>query len=103
MMDGADPRRAPLPPIQAGGLEARLAATEADIDAAQALRYRVFYEERRAKPSPETAARRRDTDGFDAVCDHLLVIDRERPDLEGGVVGTYRAAAAAAPWPRETA
>lgn len=90
MMDGADPRRAPLTPIQAGGLEARLAATEADIDAAQALRYRVFYEERRAKPSPEAASRRRDTDGFDAVCDHLLVIDRERPDLEGGVVGTYR-------------
>ena len=67
-----------------------MAATAADIDAAQALRYRVFYEERQAKPSPETALRRRDMDSFDSVCDHLLVINHERPDLEGGVVGTYR-------------
>ncbi len=77
-------------PIVAGGLEARLATSEADIDAAQALRYRVFYEEMLARPTPETAARKRDVDDFDAVCDHLLVIDRDSSDPVGEVIGTYR-------------
>lgn len=79
-----------FPPIEAGELIARLAETEADIDAAQALRYRVFYDEMGAVPSAENLARQRDFDEFDSVCDHLLVISKERPDLPGGVVGTYR-------------
>ena len=78
------------PAILQGGLEARLAVSEEDIAAAQALRYRVFYEEMRAKASAETARLERDIDDFDAVCDHLLVIDPKRRDLAGGVVGTYR-------------
>ena len=49
--------------------------TAAEIDAAQALRYRVFYEEMGARPTPRWRARRRDFDEFDEVCDHLLVID----------------------------
>lgn len=73
-----------------GGLEARLARTVEDIEAAQSLRYRVFYDEMKARPSVETAALRRDADSFDAVCDHLLVVDPGRRDLPGGVVGTYR-------------
>lgn len=90
-MDGTEqPEKGALAPIIAGGLEARLAETEADIDAAQALRYRVFYEEMQARPTAQTAARKRDFDDFDAVCDHLVVIDRDRVDLPGGVVGTYR-------------
>ncbi len=78
-------------PVEAGPLCVRLAESAADIDAAQALRYRVFYEEMAAKPSPEAARLRRDADEFDAVCDHMLVIDRRREnDGTGGVVGTYR-------------
>ena len=77
-------------PIEAGNLTARLAQTPDDVDAAQALRYRVFYEEMRAVPSAEQRARRRDFDGFDPICDHLLVINNDRGDLPGGVVGTYR-------------
>lgn len=73
-----------------GGLTTRLAASAADIEAAQALRYRVFYDEMAAKPSAETAALKRDFDAYDTVCDHLLVIDPARTDLAGGVVGTYR-------------
>lgn len=73
-----------------GGLEARLAASQDDVEAAQALRYRVFYEEMKATPSAETAALERDADSFDDFCDHLLVIDPRRRDLPGGVVGTYR-------------
>lgn len=67
-------------------LQVRLAQGSDEIDAAQALRYRVFYDEMGARPSPEMAARRRDFDRFDDDCDHLLVIDHAR----GAVVGTYR-------------
>jgi putative hemolysin len=74
----------------ATGLEVRLAASSAEIDAAQRLRYRVFYEEMGAQPTPEMAADRRDFDEFDTVCDHLLVIDRDFPQAPLGVVGTYR-------------
>jgi putative hemolysin len=86
----ADTETAFFCPIESGGLIARLAESAADIDAAQALRYRVFYGERGAIPSVENIARQRDFDAFDAVCDHLLVISRERTYLPGGVVGTYR-------------
>ena len=75
-----------------GALEVRLAETESEIEAAQRLRYRVFYEEMSALPSPAMRDARRDFDRFDDVCDHLLVIDRSQVDEDGqpAVVGTYR-------------
>ena len=74
----------------AGMLEVRLARNAAEITAAQSLRFRVFYEEMAAKPSPEVAAARRDFDRFDDYCDHLLVIDRQLGDGPESIVGTYR-------------
>src|SRR5579872_1018602 len=76
--------------VVAGDFEVRLAATPAEIDAVQALRYRIFYEEMKAHPSPLMAARRRDFDDFDEVCDHLLVLDRRRGEGPESIVGTYR-------------
>jgi putative hemolysin len=76
--------------VRSGHLQVRLAETSADIDAAQALRYRVFYEEMGARPTSEMAAMRRDIDSFDEVADHLLVIDHAQGDGRGQVVGTYR-------------
>lgn len=76
--------------IHAGNLEARLARGAAEIDAAQALRYRVFYEEMSARPSDEMRSRRRDFDSHDECFDHLLVIDHDRPHPQDSVVGTYR-------------
>jgi len=73
-----------------GDAEIRLAASEAEVRAAQALRYRVFYDERGAKPSPEMAESRRDFDPFDDIADHLLVLDRARGSGPEAVVGTYR-------------
>jgi putative hemolysin len=61
-----------------GDLEARLAETEAEILAAQELRYRVFYGEMGAKPSAEMMRLGRDFDSFDPYCDHLIVVDRKR-------------------------
>lgn len=72
-------------------LETRLAGTEAEIIAAQKLRFRVFYEGMGAVPDPEFTEQKRDFDRFDAYCDHLLVIDRNREMLgQDYVVGTYR-------------
>src|SRR5689334_9726830 len=76
--------------VVAGDFEVRLAQTAEEIDAAQALRYRIFYEEMAAKPSPEMARLHRDFDAFDEVCDHLLVLDRRRGEGPEGIVGTYR-------------
>lgn len=79
-----------LPLLRAGNLEVRLASSAAEIDAAQALRYRVFYQEMAAHPTPETARARRDVDRFDAHCDHLLVIDHSHSTPAEYVIGTYR-------------
>lgn len=71
-------------------LAVRLAESQAEINASLSLRYRVFYEEMAAKPTPEMAKRRQDFDSFDEVCDHLLVLDHGGSDKDGEVVGTYR-------------
>lgn len=78
--------------IEAGRFTVRLAETEADVAAAQRLRYRVFCEEMGATPAPEDEACRRERDSFDPYFDHLLLIDNEtaNPDVEAGVVGVYR-------------
>jgi L-ornithine Nalpha-acyltransferase len=76
--------------IRSGDLEVRLAETAEEIDAAQALRFRVFYEEMGARATAEAAQSRRDRDRFDDYCDHLLVIDRSRSSGPDGIVGTYR-------------
>ena len=89
-----DPAQAPEvdPPLDivSGPLQVRLAATAADIDAAQALRYRIFYDTMGAQPSPAMGRARRDFDGYDQVCDHLLVLDHSRGSGAEAVVGTYR-------------
>lgn len=76
--------------VRAGSLEVRLAESQAEIDAALALRYRVFYDEMAARPTPEMAARKQDFDAFDPVCDHLMVFDRAIGPGPEAVVGTYR-------------
>jgi putative hemolysin len=76
--------------LQFRNLEVRLAESEADIGAAQSLRYRIFYEEWNARPTSKMAALRRDFDKFDEHCDHLLVIDRDRSNGAPYVIGTYR-------------
>ncbi len=76
--------------LRAGNLGLRLAENAAEIDAAQALRYRVFYEEMGARADAATRAARRDVDDFDAVADHLLVLDHDLGDGAEAVVGTYR-------------
>jgi putative hemolysin len=88
-------RRGPAPArigelrLVAGKLEVRLARTDAELTAAQRLRYEVFYEELSAKPSAEVAAARLDFDRYDQFCDHLIVLDHSGP-VANRVVGVYR-------------
>lgn len=80
-----------MEPLRFNNLQVRLAANAADIDAAQALRYRIFHEELGASQAPHDTSHQRDVDAFDDYCDHLLVIDLERGDaVSPCVVGTYR-------------
>lgn len=60
-----------------------LARTPADVRDAQELRYRVFAEELGARLPGRDGI---DCDGYDALCEHLLVREQET----GMVVGTYR-------------
>ena len=76
--------------LRGGNLGVRIATTAEEIDAVQALRFRVFYEEMGAVPSAEAARDHRDRDEFDAVADHLLVVDHAIGPGPEGVVGTYR-------------
>ena len=69
-------------------LSVRLATSAPEVIAAQRLRYKVFCEEMGADLHRHDG---RDVDDFDAVCDHLIVIDESL----GKVVGTYRIMA---PW-----
>lgn len=100
-MTELQPRRRNLPPRsfgQVGSLEVRLAESRDEVREAQALRYNVFYEEMSAVPSITARLRRRDEDPYDAICDHLLVIDHAPPTSASSwkrnrwpqVVGTYR-------------
>ena len=78
-----------------GSLEVRLARKKSEIRRAQRLRYKVFYEEMSAVPGALAMLSRRDEDEYDAVFDHLLVLDRGNPSdgrrwRRSKVVGTYR-------------
>jgi len=57
----------------------------------------VFYTELGAKPDAQTLKTGTDTDAFDAICDHLVVIHRNGSSSEdairladGELIGTYR-------------
>jgi L-ornithine Nalpha-acyltransferase len=79
-----------FPELRAGHLGVRLASGRAELDAVQALRFRVFYGEMGAAADPPTAATRRDRDRFDVIAHHLLVVDHAIGPGPEGVVGTYR-------------
>jgi putative hemolysin len=75
--------------LRINNLEVRMAQDQSEMEAAQRLRYRVFYEEMGAEASPEQASTGRDIEKFDPVCDHMLVIDHNKTGSDA-IVGTYR-------------
>lgn len=76
---------------EASYFETRLATDEADLLAAQRLRYRVFVEELGGNGPLVDHVNRLERDEFDDVVDHLLLIDNRRArDSLDHVVGAYR-------------
>lgn len=94
-LDLPDPVQASETMGRIGALEVRLARTRKEIQQAQKLRYKVFYRDGRAIADAATMLAQRDKDGFDKICDHLLVLDHAAPAKvtqlrKPPVVGTYR-------------
>lgn len=67
----------------------RMAESAYEVELAQRLRFRIFCGELGAKATPDVMAQQRDFDEFDAVADHMLVIDTSKTG-DGSIVGTYR-------------
>ncbi|MBY0408517.1 MAG: GNAT family N-acetyltransferase [Rickettsiales bacterium] len=74
--------------LRANNLQVFIASRPEEIEASQRLRYQVFFEEMGAVPTPEITAKNLDFDAYDAVCDHLLVVEHAPEGAR--VVGTYR-------------
>ncbi|MBS0122536.1 GNAT family N-acetyltransferase [Thetidibacter halocola] len=72
---------------QTSDFSVRLARSEADIEAAQRLRYAVFVEELGGDGPMVDHAARLERDRFDPFFDHLILCDEQS---EGAVVGVYR-------------
>ncbi len=71
-------------------IEVRVAGTREEVEAAQHLRYRVFYEECNAIATTEVEEEKRDIDEYDSISDHLIVVDRKLGCGPESIVGTYR-------------
>ncbi|MCF7980981.1 MAG: GNAT family N-acetyltransferase [Pseudomonadales bacterium] len=76
-----------IPQFQAGHYSVQFATNEAQIAKAQALRYRVFYQENQGKPTDEMVRLGREIDEWDDVAYHIVVTDQNANDA---VVGTLR-------------
>lgn len=76
-----------LEPISAGPYVVRLAECEAEIEAAQKLRYEVMYGEWGGKPDAAKVAARSDADEWDQLAYHIIVTDSR---ANNRVVGTLR-------------
>lgn len=92
MASKVDPQQGPAGPsadvnLFAGDFAARLATTEAEIRAAQALRFRTLYLERGGRPDAAKVEAEADQDEWDACAHHVIVTRRSRPE---DVVGTLR-------------
>ena len=70
-------------------LTVRLAQDASYLASVQRLRWQVFFAEMGAHAAHDAPTPGLDTDAYDALCDHLLVIDEDAP-ADTTVVGTYR-------------
>ena len=68
----------------------KIAEKKSELKKAQALRYSVFYKEKKAIPTISKKILRLDYDKVDKFADHLIVIDKNRKDIKNKIIGTYR-------------
>ncbi len=79
-----------FPKIELGDFVIKLADTKSELIKSQALRYSVFYKEKKAKPTFQKRMMRLDYDKIDKFADHLIVIHKKRKGIKNKIVGTYR-------------
>ena len=79
-----------FPKIEFEDFIIKLVDTKSELKKAQALRYSIFYKEKKAKPTFPKKIMRLDYDKIDKFADHLIVIDRKRKGIKNKIVGTYR-------------
>ncbi len=72
---------------QAGHYSVRLATCAEELAEAQALRYRVFYQEKKGQPTDEMQRSQREVDEWDDIAYHIIVTDQ---NSAGAIVGTLR-------------
>ncbi|MDX1737040.1 MAG: GNAT family N-acetyltransferase, partial [Alphaproteobacteria bacterium] len=77
-----------FPEFSQNGYHVKLATSPAEIIKAKTLRYQVFYDELGGIPSDIEDRLKQETDQYDKIARHLIVIDEHSPDRP--VVGTYR-------------
>jgi putative hemolysin len=73
--------------MSAGQYDVRLAESEAEIHAAQKLRYEVLFKESGGRVTREMLNTEREEDEWDEIAYHVVVIDKR---LDNRVVGTVR-------------
>ncbi len=76
--------------VVSGDIAVRLARSPDEIQAAQKLRYDIFYREYGARPVGDMEVLGLDYDRFDEFAEHLIVVDNRIQTLPERVVGTYR-------------
>ena len=76
-----------IPIIESENYIIKLVQTKSELKQAQALRYSVFYKEKRAKATLQKKIIKLDYDKIDKFADHLIVVDK---NTKNKVVGTYR-------------
>ncbi len=76
--------------IEVDNFVIKIAEKKSELKKAQALRYSVFYEEKKAIPTISKKILRLDYDKVDKFADHLIVIDKNRKGIKNKIVGTYR-------------
>ncbi len=79
-----------LPEIKFGDFVIKLANKKSELKNAQALRYSVFYKEKKAKLTLSKKMMRLDYDKIDKFADHIIVIDNKNKYIKNKIVGTYR-------------
>jgi putative hemolysin len=79
-----------FPKIELRDFVIKLADKKSELNKAQALRYSIFYKEKKAKSTFQKKITRLDYDKIDKFADHLIVIDKKRKGKKNKVVGTYR-------------
>ena len=79
-----------FPEITFGDFVIKLANNKYELKKAQALRYSVFYKEKKAKTNFSKKMTKLDYDKIYKFADHLIVIDKKRKSIKNKIVGTYR-------------